>query len=145
MSSVLPEGVLPRPVPSPDGLDKPFWDGARAHTLVVQRCRGCGKFQWGPEFICHRCLSSDMGWETVEPSGYIYSWERVWHPVPQALAASCPYQIVLVELPHADNIRLLGNLVGEPDECKIGAPVSVLFEDHSVGEDRYTLVNWQRA
>jgi uncharacterized OB-fold protein len=145
VATVLPEDVLPRPVPSPDGLDEPFWTGATRHVLVVQKCRSCHRYQWAPEFICHRCLSDDIEWVEVEASGNIYSWERVWHPVPAGLAPVCPYQIVLVELPHADGIRLLGNLVGDKDDCKIGAPVTAVFEDHGSGDDRFTLINWQRA
>ena len=51
----LPAG-LPRPVPEPDGLDRPYWEGTRAGELRVQRCRACRGWQWGPEWICHRCL-----------------------------------------------------------------------------------------
>src|SRR5690348_6577489 len=76
---------LPRPVPEPDGLDRPYWEGTRAGRLLVQRCRGCGTFQWGPEWICHRCLAPDPDWVEVAPRGRIYSWERAWHPVHPAL------------------------------------------------------------
>ena len=44
----------------------------------------------------------------------IYSWERVWHPVHPALANGVPYVVLLVELPDADGIRMIGNLVGDP-------------------------------
>ena len=79
------------------------------------------------------------GWEDVAPTGIIYSWERVWHPVHPALVASVPYVVVLVELPHADNIRMVGNLLGDRrQEVPIGAAVHADFEDH----DGYTLVQW---
>ena len=80
----LPPG-LPRPVPETDGLDRAYWDGTRAGELRVQRCRACRAFQWGPEWICHACLSFELAWVAVEPRGRIYSWERVWHPVHRAL------------------------------------------------------------
>ena len=37
------------------------------------------------------CLSFDVGWERVDGSGQIYSWERVWHPVHPALTEAGPY------------------------------------------------------
>jgi uncharacterized OB-fold protein len=139
--SILPEG-LPAPRPTRDGLDKEFWEAARAHKLMVQRCADCATFQFGPEWVCHNCRSSNIKWHQVSGRGRIYSWERVWHPVHQALRDACPYMIVLVELPDANNVRMVGNLLGDPrEELKIGIAVEVVFEDH---ED-YALVQWKRA
>ena len=95
---VLPAG-LPAPVPTGDGLDGAYWEGTRNHQLWVQRCRACGTWQWGPEWLCHECHSFDVGWEQVAAEGRIYSWERPWHPVHPALADSVPYVVLLVELP----------------------------------------------
>jgi uncharacterized OB-fold protein len=140
-ATYLPPG-LPKPVPQPDGLDAPYWEGVRRGELRVQRCRACLGWQWGPEWICHHCLSLDLGWETIEGRGAIYSWERVWHPVHPALKDACPYVVVLVELPHAGGIRMIGNLLGDPREpVTIGAPVEAVFEHHA----DYTLVQWRRA
>src|SRR5258707_1762749 len=111
----LPEG-LPAPQATRDGLDKEFWDAAKRHRLVVQRCNGCATFQFGPEFICHHCRSSNVGWERVSGRGCVYSWERVWHPVHPALRDACPYMVVLVELPEAGNVRMVGNLIGDARE-----------------------------
>ncbi len=143
MAGYLPEG-LPAPAPLPDGLDAPYWEGTRAHELRVQECSACGTCQWGPEWICHKCLSSDFGWKTLEPRGRIYSWERVWHPVHPALVDTVPYVVVLVELPQAENIRMIGNLVGDPEQAvPIGAEVEAVFEDHADGDTPYTLVQWR--
>ena len=141
----LPVG-LPRPAPEADGLSQPYWEGTRRGELWVQRCRRCRAWQWGPEWICHACLSFDVDWERVDDSGRIYSWERVWHPVHPALAEAGPYVVVLVELPHADGIRMVGNLVGDPGQTvRIGAPVRAVFEHHNDSEPAYTLVHWRFA
>jgi uncharacterized OB-fold protein len=140
-TTYLPTG-LPLPAPSPDGLDREFWEAARRHELVVQRCNACRTFQFGPEWICHACHSFDVGWQRVSGRGRIYSWERVWHPVHPALKDACPYLVVLVELPDADNVRMVGNLLGDPlQEVVIGAPVEAVFEDHP--EAGVTLVQWR--
>jgi uncharacterized OB-fold protein len=101
-------------------------------------------WQWGPEWICHRCLSFDVGWERVEPRGRIYSWERAWHPVHPALTGHPPYLVVLVELPHADGVRMVGNLLGDRHQAvRIGAPVDAVFEPHDDAQVPYTLVQWR--
>ena len=146
MSRSTNEAHLPglrQPAPANDGLDTPFWEGTRAHELRVQRCKECGLHQWGPEWMCHTCNSLDLDWVAVEPTGQIYSWQRPHHPVHNALSDRGPYIIVLVELPHADNIRMVGNLLGDPlQEVEIGAPVSVVFEDRE-GDPDFTLVQWE--
>ncbi len=136
---------LPQPVVSRDGLDRPYWEGAANNKLVIQRCNNCRKFQWGPEWICHSCNSLDVGWDEVATTGIIYSYERIWHPVHPALKDQGPYIVVLVELPQADNARVIGNLLGDPEqEVHIGSSVSAVFEHHS-GEPDFTLIQWQVA
>lgn len=142
-ATYLPPG-LPAPEPSPDGLEAPYWEGTRAHELRIQYCEGCSNYQWGPEWICNVCHSFDIGWKTVSPTGRIYSWERPWYPVHPTLRERVPYVIVLVELPHAGNIRMVGNLLGDPErEIVIGSEVEAVFEDHDDGEPPYTLVQWR--
>lgn len=141
----LPKG-LPVPVIEDDRLDAPYWEGTREHKLKVQKCAQCGTFQWGPEWICHKCLSYDVEWVEVAGRGTIYSWQRAWHPINAALKEQGPYLIVLIELPHAGNIRMIGNLLGDPlQEVPFGAAVEAVFEDHADEAEPYTLVQWKLA
>lgn len=135
---------LPKPVPASDGLDAPFWRGLQENKLFIQRCASCHCWQWGPEWICHRCHSFDLGFEEVEPRGLIYSHERVWHPVHPALLEQGPYIVVLLEIPHADGVRLVGNLLGDPEQTpRIGDEVTAVFEHHQDDDPAYTLLQWQ--
>lgn len=136
---------LPAPAPYPDGLAAEYWDAVKRHELLVQQCNHCGGFQWGPELICYRCHSFDLGYTKVSGRGRIYSWERSWYPVHPALKESLPYIVVLVELPDADNVRMVGNLLGDRrQEIVIGSEVEAVFEDHAPeGVDPYTLVHWR--
>lgn len=144
-SHYLPAG-MPAPTPSTDGLDTPYWEGTRQGRLLVQRCAGCGMWQWGPEWICHACNAFDMRWEEIEGRGAIYSWERPWHPVHPALRGFGPYLVVMVELPRAGGIRMVGNLLGPPDQkVEIGAPVEAVFEQHEDAQSPYALVHWRRV
>jgi len=142
MSAYLLPG-LPQPVPSTDGLDAPFWEGLANNRLLLQRCRGCGTWQWGPEFICHQCHSDDLIFEQTQAAGIIYSHERVWHPVHPALKEQGPYIVVLVELPQAGNVRLVGNLLGDPRQTiAIGARVRGVYEHHPDAKPAFSLLQW---
>jgi len=140
-TTYLPAG-MPAPSLDADGLSKPFWDGLRGKRLLVQRCTRCRAWQFGPEWICHACRSFDVGWEAVEPRGRIFSWERVWHPVHPALKERGPYLVVLVELPQAGGVRMLGNLLGDAMQpVPVGAEVQGVFEEHA----EFTLLQWSMA
>ena len=149
-STYLPVG-LPIPEAEADGLSTPYREAARREELWVQRCTACQTWQWGPEWICHQCLSFDLDWQAVPatngaPAGLIYSWERSHHPVHPALKEAGPYLAVLVELPSAGNVRMLGNLLGDPlQEVKIGMAVEAVFEHHNEADPPYTLVQWRRV
>lgn len=140
-ATYLPGG-LPVPAAAVDNLDTAYWEAAKRHELVVQRCNNCKGYQWGPEWLCYQCHSFDLGWEQVSGKGTIYSWERIWHPVHPALKDACPYMVVLVELADAGNVRMVGNLLGDAmQQVVIGSAVEAVFEDHA--EDGVTLVQWR--
>jgi len=138
----LPEG-LPQPAPTEDGLDAPFWEALTRHELCIQHCAACGAYQWEPEWICHACQSADLEWAVVPPRGRIYSWTRAWYPVHSALLhRERPYLVVLIELPEAGDVRIAGNLLGDPfQDVASGANVEGVFEDHAQGN--YTLLQWR--
>ncbi len=136
---------LPVPVPEPDGISEPYWSGLRHGLLRVQRCGKCACWQFGPEWICHQCHAFDPGWVDVPAMGKIYSWERVWHPAHPALKDQGPYLAVLVELPQAGNVRMVGNLLGDPlQDVPIGAAVEGVFEHHLQHSPPYSLLQWRR-
>ncbi len=133
---------LAQPAATP--LDEPYWSGLRENRLLVQRCNACQGWQWGPEWICHHCHSDDVDFVEVAPEGVIYSYERVWHPVHPALSEQGPYIVALVSLPHAGNVRMIGNLLGDPEQVvEIGATVDGVFEHHEDADPAFTLLQWR--
>jgi uncharacterized OB-fold protein len=135
---------LPAPGPASDGLDAPFWQGLADEKLLLQRCQSCERWQWGAEWVCHRCRSFDLTFEETQATGIIYSHQRVWHPVHPALTDQGAFVIVLVELPHADNVRMVGNLLGDPmQDLAIGAAVTGVYEHHTDNDPNFTLLQWQ--
>ena len=143
-TTYLPAG-LPAPADD-DGVAAPYWDGLRDGVLRVQRCASCSTWQFGGEWLCHHCHAWDPAWVEVAPQGRVYSWERVWHPVHPALKDHGPYLAVVVDLPHAGGLRMLGNLLGDPMQgVAIGAEVVGEFEPHA-GSDAvppYGLLQWR--
>lgn len=141
--SYLPAG-LPIPVPEADGLSAPFWNGLREGRLRIQHCQACGTWQHAPEWLCHHCHAFDPPWDETAPRGRIYSWERVWHPVHPCLNGHGPYLVVVAELPGAGGVRMLGNLLGDPNaEVVIGAEVEGVFEHHPQAQPPFTLLQWR--
>ena len=57
-----------------------------------------------------------------------------------------PYIVVVVELPQAGEVRMLGNLLGDPRQAvEIGAEVEAVFEHHPDADPPYTLLQWRLA
>src|SRR5580692_11419529 len=111
-STACPKGCLRRALRTMGWTES---SGPRpAGTSWWFSCNDCEGFQVGPEWICHKCRSVNLGWHRVSGRGRVYSWERVWHPVHPALKDACPYMVVLVELSDGGNVRMVGNLAGDP-------------------------------
>ena len=135
---------LPIPTPAADGLDHDYWEGLRREELLIQRCDECSNWQWGPEWLCHHCHHFELSFQKVEPVGQLYSYERVWHPVHPALKDQGPDSVVLVTRNDSPEVRIVGNLLGEPTmDVPIGADVVGVFEHHEEADPPYSLLHWQ--
>jgi uncharacterized protein len=119
-----------RPRPSVT-QDNAFWfDGARAHALLIQRCALCGTLRHPPLPACGACQS--LEWDTLEACGrgVLYSFVVVHHP--QVEPFDYPLPIGLVEL--EEGTRVVANLDGiAPEELRIGLPLVATFVDYDPG------------
>ena len=117
-----------KPLPQITREMAPFWEAARRHQLVAQRCRGCGAYRFPARDICSRCLSREAEWVPVSGRGTIFSFavmHQVYHP---GFAAEVPYAVVVIELD--EGARLVSNLVDcAPADIRAGMPVEVVFDD----------------
>jgi hypothetical protein len=121
---VVPQKPLPEITPEM----APFWEAARRHELVVQRCKGCRAYRFPARELCSRCLSRDSGWERVSGRGTLFSFAVMHQAAHPGFAAEVPYAVVTVEL--EEGARLLSNVVGcPPADLRIGMPLEVVFED----------------
>ena len=139
----LPEG-MPLPGWTPDSPDAGFWEACRRHELVVQQCSDCKAFRHTPEILCYLCHSFNYEWFKTSGKGVVYSYMNSEYPVHPVLRDRVPYNVALVEIPEAGNVRMVGNIVdADYDDIYIGMPVEVYFEDHT--EEEVTLPLWKRA
>ncbi len=117
-----PEGeqrpLRPRPAVNPDNQ---FWfDAAREHRLVIQRCSSCEALRHPPGPQCPHCQS--LAWDTVEASGLatLHTFTVAHHPKHPAF----DYPLVIGVVDLAEGTRLITNLVDvDPDHVRIGMPL----------------------
>jgi uncharacterized OB-fold protein len=106
-----------------------FWQGGRDGELRFQRCGGCGYFLHPPTVICPKCLSKDIGIETVSGRAEVLTFSVNHQPWMPGLEP--PFVLAVVALPEQDDLRLTTNIVNCPvDDVRIGMPVHVVFEPH---------------
>jgi uncharacterized OB-fold protein len=126
-------------MPPPNPLTAGFWEAARRHELVIQRCV-CGRYRHYPQPLCPECYSGDWSWVPVSGKGTIYTFTVTHRPFHPAWAEHTPYVVATVELP--EGVRMVSDLPPEDTEAvRIGAPVEVFFDDHeAVTLPRFRLV-----
>ncbi len=116
------------PLPNPTELTAGFWDAARRHELVVQRCDQCGRHRHYPQYLCPNCLSADWSWTPVSGRGCVFSFTITHQPFNGSWVARLPYALVTVEL--EEGVRMVSDLPDDQmEEVQIGRPVEVFFED----------------
>jgi uncharacterized OB-fold protein len=125
--SYLPSG-MPSPEPSPE--DAPFWQACRERKLLIRHCNACQQFFHPPMPSCPHCGSTDVDWKEVSGEGTVFSYTVAHHAVHKALKGHGPYNIVVVMLNDADDVRLVSNLVDStPADIRIGMPVTVYWDE----------------
>ena len=117
--------LRPRPALTQDNA---FWfEGARQHRLLIQRCKECGTLRHPPRPMCAECRSYE--WDVVDASGRGTVYSFVVNHYPQVPAFDYPLAVGLIEL--EEGTRLVANVIGvEPGDIRVGMPVEVEWVDH---------------
>jgi hypothetical protein len=129
-------------VPDNDSEWKEFYEHARAHKLVVRKCKACGLMRYPQSHACPWCMELGWTWQELSGKGTVYSYEIVHHAIQPGFKDSTPYATILVELdeqrgkPTADEgLRIIANLVKadgsfeDATKVAIGKRVRVVFQD----------------
>lgn len=116
-----------KPLPVVTEENRPFWAGAAAGELRMQRCLGCGHIRFPIQALCPRCIGREFEWAALRGRAEILAvivYRRAFHP---AYAADTPYNLALVQL--AEGPRMFGNVIaGQAGEVRVGDRVEAVFD-----------------
>lgn len=130
-----------KPLPEPNAVTQPFWDGAKEHRLVLQRSKKTGRYVYYPRAVSPFGVNDEMTWTTVSGRGTVYSYTIARRPTAPQWAADAPYVIAIVRL--EEGPHLTTNIVGcDPEGVRIGMQVVATFADVSAD---ITLVQFRPA
>ena len=131
----------PLPVPENIELTKPFWEAAKRHELMMQRCKKCAEWIFYPREQCPNCFSQDMEFQKVSGRGRVYAYTTVYQPAHPAFNDEAPYVFAIVQLD--EGVRVATNIVGIPHEqVKVDMAVEAAYEDVS---PEWSLVKFKPA
>jgi uncharacterized protein len=125
---------VPKLIPVPDELSKPFWDAVNEKRLIVQHCVVCNTLQYPPRQHCQNCDSNDLDWKETNGRGHILEFVVLDDSHLPMRAQDQPVNLALVTLDEDPRINFYANLPGEQvREVPVGAAVEVIFEEVAPG------------
>jgi uncharacterized OB-fold protein len=127
---------MPKPIPVPDEVSKPFWDACNERRLIVQHCAACNRLQYPPQATCAGCGSAaQLEWREVSGRGRINGYCVMYQSRVGPLQADQPFNIAVIELEEDPAIKFLSSLPGTPlEEVPVGAAVQVDFQEVGPGQ-----------
>ena len=126
--------AMPKPLPIANAETRPYWEGAKAHQLLIQKCSSCGHMQFYPRLICSACSARGVEWHAASGRGTVKSFTIIRRAVSAAFEADVPYVVALVAL--EEGPTMMSNIVEcEVERVHIGMAVSVTFEQRAIDAD----------
>ena len=127
---------MPKIIPVPDDVSKPFWDAVNEKRLSLQNCTACNKLQYPPKQTCQVCGSGErLEWKDVEGKGHISTYIVIEDGRLNRRMPDQPYNLALITLDEDTSVNFYSNLPGVPvDDVPVGAAVEVLFEEVAPGQ-----------
>ena len=126
---------MPKLIPVPDDVSKPFWDAINEKKLMVQSCNDCPTLQYPPKPKCLDCDSENLGWKEVSGRGRISTYVVMRDIHLARRVEDQPFNLAFIELEEDPRINFYSNLPGVPvREVPIGAAVEVTFEEVAPGQ-----------
>ena len=121
-----------KPLPRVNETTRPYWDGARAGRLLLQRCRSCAACIHYPRAWCPRCWKTDLEWVESCGRGRVVTFTVVHQAPFESYAAVAPYVLAVVRLDEGP--QMMTNVVGiAPADVTIDLAVEVVFEERAGG------------
>jgi uncharacterized OB-fold protein len=136
----MPQTVS-KPVPIPDEISAPFFDGAREGRLMLQHCTDCGRWSFPVRERCPHCFAAGLEWRAASGRGTLYTFAVMHQVMNPGFADAVPYNIAQIDL--EEGVRMVSNVIGCPnDSLRIGMKLEAVFEPVS---DSVTLPKFRPA
>jgi uncharacterized OB-fold protein len=119
--------TITRPIPVPDEISAPFFDGAREGKLMLQHCTACGQWSFPVRERCPHCFDARLEWRAASGRGTLYTFAIMHQVMNPGFASSVPYNVAQIDL--EEGVRMVANVVGiANDLLRIGMKVEAVFE-----------------
>jgi uncharacterized OB-fold protein len=133
--------TIAKPVPIPDEISAPFFDGARDGKLMLQHCTACSRWSFPVRERCPHCFAARLEWRAASGRGTLYTFAVMHQVMNPGFAGAVPYNIAQIDL--EEGVRMVSNVVGVPnDSLHIGMALEAVFEPVS---DSVTLPKFRPA
>lgn len=117
-----------RPLPEPTEVTQPFWDGLKAHKLVLQHSKKGKCAVYYPRSVSPYGPKDELTWRECSGRGTVYSFTVARRPTAPQWANAGDYVIAIIEID--EGARITANIVNcEPHVVRIGMPVRAVYQD----------------
>lgn len=120
--------TVSKPIPVPDEISAPFYDGAADGKLMLQHCVACGGWSFPVRERCPHCFAAPLQWRAASGHGTLYTFAVMHQVMNPGFAADVPYNVSQIDL--EEGVRMVANVVGiANDTLRIGMKLEAIFED----------------
>lgn len=144
--SKLDRTMVPyRVLPVADEWSEPYWEGAKSHRLLIQRCESCGYYNHPPSFLCLGCKdrNAPLAFQQVTGEGAVYSWFIHHDTQVGGFEDRIPYMVIAVELIEQPGLFVVGNMLNcQYDQVEMGMQVELVWE---TGSEDIEILQFQPA
>ncbi len=121
-----------KPIPVPDEISAPFFDGARDGRLMLQHCSACDGWSFPVRERCPHCFAAKLQWRAASGKGTLYTFAIMHQVMNPGFAGAVPYNVSQIDL--AEGVRMISNVVGVANsDLRIGMELEACFDD--IGEN----------
>lgn len=123
-----------------------FQEFLRQHKLMGSRCQSCGKLFLPPRGYCPECHQGRMEWFEVSGKGSLAAYTVIYIAPTAMIEAGYgrenPYCSGIINLEDGLSIsaQILGEDVSQPENIRIGKPMTVEFIDRDEGGEIRTFL-----
>ncbi|QHS23426.1 hypothetical protein GWK91_10875 [Virgibacillus sp. MSP4-1] len=132
-----------KPIPVKTQDNKPYWDAADDHEMMVQRCDECDQYAHPPGPSCAKCGGTNLSWQNLgsDIKGTVYTYIISYRPFLPGFQDDLPLIIAQVEIEEIPDVKILANVLDcEPEKVEIGMPVRMVWQDIN---DERALPQWK--